>query len=138
MNKSKFITGGLLGAVAFFASSFLTYEVLFGSSLDAASPAMKSIMSEQPEMITLCFGCLGTGMLIAYLFEVLGSVRTLMGGMYHGVIIGGLMAIGYDAMMLATTNIYSWNGLALDTLINMINFGVSGAVVAWWLGFNRN
>lgn len=138
MNRSKFLAGIFIGAAAYFAASYLTYQIIFGSALDAACPNMQTIMVDAPDLMTIIIGCIATGLLLTYLFESLGSVKTMMAGLYHGVIIGCLVAVSYDAMMLATTNIYTWNGLVLDTMATIINIGVSGGVVGWWLGYNRN
>ncbi|MFZ4544527.1 MAG: hypothetical protein ACOYOA_10785, partial [Saprospiraceae bacterium] len=77
MNTNKFLIGSLLGFIAFFMMGYLTYVVIFKSALESACPGMQSIMSTEPNMMTIVLGNLAIGVLLAYIYENLAGIRTM-------------------------------------------------------------
>ena len=136
MNSTKLLIGTLAGFAAYFLSGFVLYTMVFASALESAMPNMKAAQTE-PNMVAIVVANLAAGFLLAWIFERWASIRTLTSGAMAGGIIGFLIALSYDCMFLGTTNLMTWNGVLLDSVVYAIGSAIAGAAVGWALGFRR-
>ena len=139
MNTNKLLVGALLGGVAFFLLGWLFYGMLFTDTLASLMPEMAKIQRPGAEidMVPMILGNLTTGLLFAYIFERWASVRSFMGGLVAGATIGFMLAFSVDCIWHATTNLMTWSGVILDSVIFTVMCGLAGGVIGWWLGYNR-
>lgn len=135
MNTNKFLIGSLIGGTVAFMAGGLLYAVVFTKMLADLCPGMAAVQNDY--MVPLVVGNFATGTLLAYIFQKWASIRTWMAGGMAGATIGALMGLSFDSMMHGTTTLVSWGGVALDVVISAILWGVTGAVIGWWLGFKR-
>jgi hypothetical protein len=136
MNTNKLVLGTLIGGIAVFLSGWLLYGIVFANALASAMPKMHAAQKE-PDMVAMLLGNMALAFLLAYVFERWAGIRTFIGGLIGGATIGLLAALGYDGMFHATTNLMTWNGLILDTLIFGAMCAIAGGVIGAWLGYNR-
>lgn len=139
MNTNKLLVGGLIGGVAFFLLGWVLYGMLFGEMISSMMPNSAAVMRADGDMdmLILFLGNLATGFGLAYIFEKWANIRSFMGGLVAGAIIGLLFYFGFDAVLHATTTLATLNGIIVDTLIYTAMSGLAGGVIGWWLGFRR-
>lgn len=135
MNSNKFLIGSLIGGIVAFIAGGLLYGLIFAKMLAELCPGMVTV--QKNDMVPLVIGNFATGTLLAYIFEKWAGIRTWVAGGMAGATIGALMGLSFDSMMHGTTTLFSWGGVALDVVISAILWGVTGAVIGWWLGFKR-
>lgn len=134
--NSKTIIAGILGGICSFLMGWLLYGVLFKDIMAGMEGSATGVMRADDEMVfwALILGNLIMGILIAYIFSQWASINTLMGGLIGGATFGGLFATGYNFIFYGTTNVITLSGLFMDIVINIILWGVSSAIIGWWLG----
>ena len=139
MNTNKLLIGALLGGVAYFLLGWLLYGMLFMDTMASMMPNMASIQRTEADMdwVPMIIGNLVAGFLLAYIFEKWASIRSFMGGLVAGATLGFLIAFGYDSIMHGVTNLMTWGGVILDSVIYAVMSGLAGGVIGWWLGYNR-
>ncbi|MFN0033134.1 MAG: hypothetical protein ACKVOR_13320 [Flavobacteriales bacterium] len=76
--------------------------------------------------------------LIAYVFGVLGNVKSFMKGAIAGGIIFGLAFAGVDLMMWSGMNLFGFKMVVIDALANGIFGGLISGVIALILGWGGN
>jgi hypothetical protein len=88
---------------------------------------------EEMNFLWIIISNLAAGYLLAVIFGMYGNINTAMSGIKAGALIGFLMAMSYDAIMYATTNIMNMNSMWVDiaawTAICAITGGVVGGVL---------
>ena len=65
------------------------------------------------------------------------NVRTLMGGLTAGAIIGAFIASSYDLSMYAWTTMMDMKGMVMDIVLSVVMTSVAGGVVGWMLGMGK-
>ena len=129
------IISGLVGAIVLFILGFLFYAVLFMDFFENhAPPGMEGVMKEMPNLGLVFAGNLALGLMLAYVFEKLASIRTFSKGLYVGFVLGLLISLYFDLIFLGTSNFMSSTTIAVDVVISTVIIGLSAAVVAMILG----
>ncbi len=133
MNK-KFMLSGLAGGVASYLMGWLMYGILFKDTLAGMAGPEPAKMLEVPNMLPLLVGNMFMGFFIAYIFNNLANITTMMGGLTTGAIIGLFLGAGPNLINLGVTNSSTIQMACTDTVIYMIIAAVTGAVVGWVSG----
>ncbi len=78
MNSTKFLTGTLVGGIAFFFLGYLIYGLALGSFFREHSVAAPGAMKSMSEIVwwALILGNLASGALITWIFLKLGTVTS--------------------------------------------------------------
>lgn len=136
MGNNKVLLAGLAGTIVFFILGWLVYGMLlmdyFAANAGSATGVNKS--EEEMSFLWIIISNLASGYLLAIIFGSYANINTAMGGAKAGAVLGLLMAISYDAIMYATTNIMNMNAMWVDVIASTIMCAISGAVVAAVLG----
>ncbi|MDZ4708059.1 MAG: hypothetical protein SH818_06610 [Saprospiraceae bacterium] len=138
--NTKTLVAAVLGGLASFFGGWLLYGILLKSTMESMMGTATGVMKTDAEMmtagnmITMFLGSLVMGYLLAYIFGKWATISTAMVGAVAGATIMGLVALGYDLQMYASTNIMQLPMVFIDTLVNAVLGALSGAVIAWWLG----
>lgn len=135
MKTSKLLLAGLVGGVVYFALGFLIYGLLMKDAMSGMSAVMRADADVQWWAGIL--GNLVMGVFLAWVFARWANVRTLMGGLTAGAIIGAFMASSYDLSMYAWTTLMDMKGLIMDIVISTLMTAVAGGVVGWMLGMGK-
>jgi hypothetical protein len=136
MNTKKLTIGTILGFVGYFMGGFLLYNVVFKNLLESTNPGMSAVQAE-PNIATLAIGNLVASFLLNHIFTKWASISTLLTGAIAGFTIGALLAFSYDCMLLGTTNLMTWPGVFVDTIVYGLISGLAGALIGWWYGYKK-
>lgn len=134
--NSKTIIAGILGGICSFLLGWLLYGVLFKDMMASMAGSATGVMRADDEMVfwALILGNLIMGILIAYIFSQWASINTFMGGLTGGATFSGLFAAGFNFIFYGTTNVMAFSGIFIDLVINIVMWGLTSAVIGWWLG----
>jgi len=136
MDFKKLLLGGITGGIAFFFLGWLIYGMLLMNFMATHPGTVGNVDRAQPDFMYLIIGNLFMGLLMAYIF-VRANVNSLAGGLVTGGIVGLLIAVGYDCMMYATTNIISKTAMAADVAAMTVMSAIVGAIVGLVLGMGK-
>ncbi|MEP6647235.1 MAG: hypothetical protein ABJC12_09095 [Saprospiraceae bacterium] len=132
--NNKFLVAGLLGAIVSNLLGYLIYGALLaGMMTEATMPGVQKPMAEF-NWVFLILSNLASGYFFAYIFSKWANITTFNGGLSAGATLGFFMAIIYDFVYYATTNMMSMKGYLLDIVTTIIISAIVGGVVGWWLG----
>ncbi len=82
----------------------------------------------EEDMLFIALGCLFNGLLIAYVFTIVASIKTAGKGFTIGAIFGLLNGLSMNFFMYSSMEPNCQN-IAIDTIICMVTVGIVGAVV---------
>ncbi len=135
MNAQKRILATVVGTVVAFFGGWIIYgmlaEGLFEGHMD------NSLSRGEENMIwwALILGNLFLAYLLAYIFEHWnGGVKGIMAGLKIGVMIGLIMALGYDFMMYSMSTMMDLTGLFIDVICSGLWMGLTGGAVGFMYG----
>lgn len=138
--NTKTIVAGLLAGLVALVFGGLVYGMLLATTFAELSGSASGVTKSNEEMMSginilyLILGHLTLGLFLAYIYSKWANISTVAGGAKAGAIIGSFMAISWDLITLATTNVTTLQGVILDVVIGIIMMSLAGAVVGWWLG----
>lgn len=102
--------------------------------LDAESMA---IVNQSTHALSAIFiGGVARGILLAFIYERWGHIRSFLGGAMAGAIIGFLIMVSADLIALSPTGLTT-SFFAFDIIAGTILFALSGGVIGWFLGYHR-
>lgn len=141
MNTSRLLLAALGGGIASWLCGAVIYGmILMGPMKEAMTEGAKAIMKPDgtDSMVLYFVSSLFFALLLAYVYERWGNIRTMQTGAMAGAIIGILYALSADTGIMAGSDMFKSNMiLVYDALGYLVMGGVTGAVVGWILGFNR-
>ena len=79
-------------------------------------------------------GELSMAALVTMIFGRWASIKTFVGGMKGGAIIGLLAVLSFDMIFYGTTTLGTLTSTLVDPLIGMVRAAVAGGVIGWILG----
>jgi len=91
MDAKKVIMASLAGAVTLFLLGFIFYGVLLMDFFNNAAGASASVYRQEPILWAIFLGELSTAALVTIIFGRWASIKTFMGGLKGGAIIGLLL-----------------------------------------------
>ena len=119
MNTKSFITSGIVAFVLNFLLGWLFYGILFTDLYPSQG---------EENMLFIALGCLFNGLLIAYVFTVVTSIKTAGKGFSVGAFFGLLNALSMNFFMYASME-PNYQNMAIDTVLSLVMVGIVGAVV---------
>ena len=139
MNTSKLILAAIVGAIANFLLGWLIYGIILRDTMSKGmTPEANALNKTEMNYLGVFIACLLYSCLLSYIFERWSKSRTIVSGMVAGAIIGFLMTASFDTQLWSMTNMYSsMSFVMIDILAATIMASLTGAVVAWTLGFKR-
>lgn len=128
MNIKKLLAGGIAAGVINFFAGWVIYGMLLMDF--AAKHTATNVGRPEEQMIfwALIAGNIAFGLLYAYVFQRAG-VKSLADGLITGVIVGVLMACGWDLVMFATSNVADLVLTLTDVAITGFMGGLAGSVI---------
>lgn len=138
--NNKTLVAAILGSLASFFGGWLLYGIILKGTMDSMTGTATGVMKTDEEMmtagnmITMYLGSLVMAYLLAYIFGKWATISTAIAGAIAGATIMGLIGLGYDLQMYASTHIMQLPMVFIDTIASAVLGAITGAVVAWWLG----
>ncbi len=133
MNTNKFLMGTLAGGITFFIVGFLLYGLALESFFGSHSGTATGVMKTDLEWWALILGNLSQAALLSYIFLKWANIKSFAAGASAAAIIGFFIALGYDMINYATSNMMDMTAafadVAVGTLMTAIGGGVIGAVL---------
>jgi hypothetical protein len=136
MNGTKFLTGTLIGGIAFFFLGYLIYGLALGGFFREHSSAAPGAMKTMSEIIwwALILGNLASGALITWTFLKLGTVTSFSTGFRTAAVIGLFVALSLDLIHYATENSLDLTSMFVDVLVGTLMYAIAGGLIAALLG----
>jgi len=134
MDAKKAIMASLAGAVTLFLLGFIFYGVLLMDFFNNAAGSSANVYRQEPILWSIFLGELSTAALVTIIFGRWASIKTFMGGLKGGAIIGLLMGLGINLVFYGTTTLGTLASTLVDPVISVIRLGIAGGVIGWVLG----
>ena len=135
MDTKKFLTGTLVGGIAYFFLGYLIYGMALEGFMASHAGTATGVAKSMDEMVwwALIVGNLSWAAMFSYIFVQWANVNSFGAGASAGAIIGLFMALGFDMVMFATSNMMDMTGMLADvaaaTVMNALAGGAIGAVL---------
>lgn len=137
MDTKKLLLGIVAGTIGSFIVGYLMYGVLLHSYFE--SNTMEGLGKAEPNIMLIAVGHVFFSAALTYIFLHVGNVKTLIGGLTAGVIIGLLISLSFDIVMYATTNmITDLAVVCVDAFAGALVWGAGGAAIGWVLGMGSD
>jgi hypothetical protein len=138
MDMKKFLTGTIVGGIAFFFLGYLFYGVMlagFFSSHYATSASMKSM--DDIVWWALILGNLSSGALLSYIFLKWANISSFGGGASAAATVGFFIGLSMDLIRFATEGTFDLTASLADTVVMTVMYGVAGGIIGAVLGMGK-
>ncbi|HNF71056.1 MAG TPA: DUF1761 domain-containing protein, partial [Chitinophagaceae bacterium] len=89
MNTTKILIGALIGAIVNFLAGWLVYGILLKDAMDKAMTVeAKAVSKPEPNLVGMFVAGFIFCLLFSYIFEQWAKIRSLMGGLVAGGLMG--------------------------------------------------
>lgn len=139
MKTSKLLFAGLAGFATYFILGWLLYGALLMNYFEGQTPEAARGISRGDNMLwwSLILGNLIVGFFLAFVFSRWASIKTFMGGLIGGAIIGAFVIGAVDFTMHGTMDMMSLPAVFVDVLVGTVMWALTGGVVGWVLGMGK-
>ena len=131
MDTKKFLTGTVVGGIAFFILGYLIYGLLledfFIANIGSASGVQRSM--EEIVWWALILANFSLAGLLSYIFIKWAHVSTFKGGLRAGAAIGLLLNISIDLMMYSTSHMMNLTAAVVDIVVWTIAVAIAGGII---------
>ena len=130
MDTKKFLTGTVVGGIAYFILGYLFYAVLFGDFFAANSGGATGVdKTENMVWWSLILGNLVGAALLTYIFLKWAHISTFKSGLRAGAVIGLLMGLSFDLVMYATSYLLNLQAALMDAVIYTVMTALVGGAI---------
>jgi hypothetical protein len=138
MDMKKFLTGTLVGGVAFFFLGYLFYGVLL-SSFFSAHYANTATMKSMDDLVwwALILGNVSSGALLSYIFIKWAGVASFGSGASAAATVGFFIGLSMDLIRFATEGMFDLTASLADTAVATVMYGVAGGIIGAVLGMGN-
>jgi hypothetical protein len=138
MDLKKFITGTLVGGIAFFFLGYLFYGVLLAGFFSEHSGANASSMTmEEIVWWALVVGNVASGGLLSYIFLKWANISSFSGGASGGATIGFFIGLSMDLIRFATAGSFDLTASLGDVVVMTVMYGVAGGIIGATVGMGN-
>jgi len=135
MDTKKFLTGTVVGGIAFFFLGYLFYGMALASFFSAhAGPSAGQKTMEEIVWWALIAGNLASGALLTYIFLKLGNVTSFGSGATTAAAIGFFLSLSMDLIRFATTNSFDLTASLADVAVETVMGALAGGAIGAALG----
>jgi hypothetical protein len=132
----RVLVAAVAGAIVMFFLGFLIFGVALSGFMKAhIVAAAVPVVKEMPDMVPLVLSNLVFSWFYALVFDQWAGIKTFVGGVLGGMMIGIPVAIAIDLNFMSMFNIYSgFIVILVDAIAIGIMSGLSGGVIGFVLG----
>ncbi|QNL22661.1 hypothetical protein HZR84_12140 [Hyphobacterium sp. CCMP332] len=133
--KSR-ILATLVGFVVLFLLGWLFYGALLMDFYVSNSGSATGLNRAEDEMVwwALILGNVFQAYLLVYIFGTWAQIKTFMGGLQGGAIIGLILGFGLNLSWYGTSNAMNLTATLVDPFVTAIMLGITGGAIGWMLG----
>lgn len=140
MNTTKFIIGTLVGGIAFFFLGFLIYGIALESFFTQHAGSATGLQKTMDDMQwwALIVGNLASAALLSYIFLKWANIKSFGEGASAGAVIGFFIALSYDMVSYATTNMMDITACLTDVVVGTVMTAIGGGIIGTVLGMGKS
>jgi hypothetical protein len=130
----RFIIGTVVGAITLYALGYLIWELAFADFFAANAGSATGVVKDPQVIWALALGTLSYAALLTLAIGTRAGSATIVEGLKIGAIVGFLMWFSVDFIHYGIGNVSNLTATIADSLLELIDAGISGAVIAAVLG----
>ena len=134
MDIKRFIIGTVVGGIALYILGYLIWEVVFADFFAANAGSATGVVKDPQVIWALALGTLSYAALLTLAIGTRAGSATIVEGLKIGAIVGFLMWFSVDFIHYGIGNVSNLTATIADSLLELIDAGISGAVIAAVLG----
>ncbi len=134
MDIKRFIIGTVVGAITLYALGYLIWELAFADFFAANAGSATGVVKDPQVIWALALGTLSYAALLTLAIGTRAGSATIVEGLKIGAIVGFLMWFSVDFIHYGIGNVSNLTATIADALLELIDAGISGAVIAAVLG----
>jgi hypothetical protein len=135
MDAKKFLTGTVVGGIAFFFLGYLIYGMALSSFFSAhAGPSAGEKKMEEIVWWALILGNLSSGALLTYIFLKWAHITSFGSGASAAAAIGFFMSLSMDLVRFATSNSFDLTASLTDVAVGTVMTALAGGAIGAALG----
>ncbi len=134
MDIKRFIIGTVVGAITLYALGYLIWELAFADFFAANAGSATGVVKDPQVIWALALGTLSYAALLTLAIGTRVGSATIVEGLKIGAIVGFLMWFSVDFIHYGIGNVSNLTATIADSLLELIDAGISGAVIAAVLG----
>ena len=130
MDIKRLVIGTLVGGITLYVLGYVIWELAFADFF-ATNAGSATGVERDPQVIwALALGTLSYAALLTLAIGTRAGSATIVEGLKVGAIVGFLMWFSVDLILYAVWNISNLTAAIVDSLLELIRAGISGAVIA--------
>ena len=134
MDIKRLIIGTVVGAITLYALGYLIWELAFADFFAANAGSATGVVKDPQVIWALALGTLSYAALLTLAIGTRAGSATIVEGLKIGAIVGFLMWFSVDFIHYGIGNVSNLTATIADSLLELIDAGISGAVIAAVLG----
>ena len=134
MDIKRFIIGTVVGAITLYILGYLIFDLAFAEFYAANAGSATGVVRDNQVVWAVALGTLSYAALLTLAIGSRASSTTIVDGLKIGAIVGFLMWFGADFIFYGIFNISNLTLTFVDSLLELIRAGITGAVIATVLG----
>jgi len=137
MDTKKFLTGTLVGGIAFFFIGYLFYGVALMGFFAQHSGGGPGKSMEEMVWWALILGNMAQGALLTYIFIKWANISSFAAGASAAATIGLLIGLGMNMIRFATSNAFDLTASLADVGVVAALNGLAGGIIGAVLGMGK-
>ncbi len=134
MDIKRFIIGTVVGAITLYILGYVIFNLVFAEFYAANAGSAAGLVKDPQVIWAVALGTLSYAALLAFAIGTRAGSTTIVEGLKIGAIVGFLMWFGADFIFYGIFNISNLTLTFVDSLLELIRAGITGAVIATVLG----
>ena len=134
MDIKRFIIGTVVGAITLYILGYLIFDLAFAEFYAANAGSATGVVRDNQVVWAVALGTLSYAALLTLAIGIRAGSTTIVEGVKIGAIVGFLMWFGADFIFYGIFNISNLTLTFVDSLLELIRAGITGAVIATVLG----
>ena len=130
MDIKRLVTGTVAGGIALFILGYVIWNMLFAEFFAANAGSATGVMKDPQVIWAPALGSLSYAALLTLTIGTRASSATIVEGLKIGAIVGFLMWFGVNLILYGVWNVENLTSAIVDSLLELIRAGLSGAVIA--------
>jgi len=130
----RLIIGTVVGAITLYILGYLIFDLALAEFYAANAGSATGVVKDPQVIWALALGTLSYAALLTLAIGTRAGSATIVEGLKIGAIVGFLMWFSVDFIHYGIGNVSNLTATIADSLLELIDAGISGAVIAAVLG----